>query len=278
MSGSAWQPFVRYAGKVACFGQKEGDSMAYDCRLFMALSGNGSITVEGEEYILRRYDVIFLPPAVRYRFNAEQRMDFWSMNFDFTQQHARVGEVYPPVTADQFDRSRVSEYPPSPFERPRFYREMKLLDPILEKLVREAEFPRSLSGEMSSLLLAECLIELMRYENRGFSKEQNTVRHLIRYIDEHCVEDLDNAAIAAMFDLHPYYLNRIFKKNTGETIHSYLMRARIRLACGMVIAGEKSISDIALDSGFCNQAHFAKVFRAYTGMTPTAYRSANPAM
>lgn len=263
---------------MACFGQKNGFSMAYDCRIFMSLTGSGGIIVEDTEYQLHKYDVVFCPPAVPYRFVPGSRMDFWSLNFDFTQDHIGDGKPYAPVTSDTFQKSKVTEYPPFPFERPAVYRGMKILDSVLEKIVREADFPRAMSLEMSSLLLSECLIELMRYESRGFSKEQNTVRRLLRYIEEHCTEEISNAEIAAQFALHPYYLNRIFKKNTGETMHSYLMRARIRLACGMVLAGEKSISEIAQESGFCNQAHFAKVFRAYTGMTPTAYRNSNPVL
>lgn len=278
MSQPMFTPYVRYAGKVACFGQKNGFSMAYDCRIFMALTGNGSIIVENMEYQLHKYDVVFLPPATPYRFVANPRIDLWSMNFDFSQEHIGDGRAYAPVTENMFQKNKVTEFPPAPFDAPLVYRGMKVLDAVLEKIVREADFPRAMSLEMASLLLSECLIELMRYESRSFSKDQNTVRRLVRYIEEHCTEEISNAQIAAQFALHPYYLNRIFKKNTGETMHSYLMRARIRLACGMVLAGDKSISEIAEESGFCNQAHFAKVFRAYTGMTPTAYRNSSPVL
>jgi len=37
-------------------------------------------------------------------------------------------------------------------------------------------------------------------------------------------------------------------------------------------AGGQPIGDIALDAGFCDQAHFTRAFREFTGTTPAEYR------
>jgi len=37
-------------------------------------------------------------------------------------------------------------------------------------------------------------------------------------------------------------------------------------------ATDRSIADISLDTGFCNQSYFGVIFRRVTGMSPLAYR------
>ena len=47
---------------------------------------------------------------------------------------------------------------------------------------------------------------------------------------------------------------------------------RVRRAKRLIAAGERSMLEIALETGFCSQSHFNKVFREATGFTPAAYR------
>jgi AraC family transcriptional regulator len=49
---------------------------------------------------------------------------------------------------------------------------------------------------------------------------------------------------------------------------------RINKAKKLIASGEKTMSQIALETGFCSQSHFNKVFKEKTGQTPIAYRRA----
>jgi AraC-like DNA-binding protein len=69
----------------------------------------------------------------------------------------------------------------------------------------------------------------------------------------------------------------LFRRTVGLTPKTYsrVLRFRhaLRLAAGRAAA---PWSRIALDAGYCDQAHFHREFLSFTGLTPAAYRRINP--
>ncbi|WP_299656859.1 AraC family transcriptional regulator [uncultured Jannaschia sp.] len=69
-----------------------------------------------------------------------------------------------------------------------------------------------------------------------------------------------------------YYCQK-FREMTGETPHRFILRQRVFLARELLRDGERSIVDVALESGFNDQSHFTSVFKRFTGTTPARARS-----
>ena len=92
------------------------------------------------------------------------------------------------------------------------------------------------------------------------------------YIIEHFAESCSLERIAREVNLSPNYLHTAFKEAFGETPYAYVTGKRIEKAKRLIAAGRESMLDIALETGFCSQSHFGKVFKAHTGMTPREYR------
>ena len=67
-----------------------------------------------------------------------------------------------------------------------------------------------------------------------------------------------------------YYLIREFKKRFGLTPHQYQMQNRVRKAQHLLLEG-RSITEVALITGFCDQSHFDRWFRKMLGITPSEY-------
>jgi len=67
-------------------------------------------------------------------------------------------------------------------------------------------------------------------------------------------------------------LVRSFRKESGITPMDYLRRYRIRQARALLEAGDKSITEVALEVGFSGSNYFARVFRREVGVSPSAYR------
>lgn len=65
---------------------------------------------------------------------------------------------------------------------------------------------------------------------------------------------------------------RYLKNQTGLTFVAYLNSLRIAKARDLLQHSGLSMLQIALTCGFGNQAHFNRVFRKMTGLTPGAYR------
>lgn len=64
----------------------------------------------------------------------------------------------------------------------------------------------------------------------------------------------------------------LFKEVTRHSFIAYLNRFRIAQAEQLLVATDRSIAEVSLETGFCNQSYFGVIFRRVTGMTPLAYR------
>ena len=67
---------------------------------------------------------------------------------------------------------------------------------------------------------------------------------------------------------------RAFSGSVGEPPARYLRRYRVNRAHEMMVSTSKSLSEIALDCGFADQAHFSKTFSRMVGVSPAAWRRA----
>jgi len=88
----------------------------------------------------------------------------------------------------------------------------------------------------------------------------------------HFLEPLGAAAIAREAGVHPVHLARVFRRHTGVSLGTYMRELRLERAAARLADSEDPISDIALECGFTDQAHFTRAFRSRTGTTPNRYR------
>ena len=95
------------------------------------------------------------------------------------------------------------------------------------------------------------------------------------YIDSHITERLLVAHLCALVNLSESHFSRAFTRTFGERPHAFLTRRRVELAARYMLQTEATLSDIALQCGFADQAHLCKLFRQATGYTPAAWRRAH---
>lgn len=71
--------------------------------------------------------------------------------------------------------------------------------------------------------------------------------------------------------------SRNFKARYGESPRIWIVLQRVRRAKRLMLESSASLSEIALECGFADQAHFTNVFRRATGLPPGAWRRARQA-
>jgi AraC-like DNA-binding protein len=84
---------------------------------------------------------------------------------------------------------------------------------------------------------------------------------------------LSARSIARALDLNADYLARAYRFAVGEGIHESLRRRRVERATAFLRRSDRPLVDVALDSGFCDQSHMNRCFRAVLGRTPQAVRN-----
>jgi AraC family transcriptional regulator len=101
------------------------------------------------------------------------------------------------------------------------------------------------------------------------------VRKVRDYIDSHITGPVLVADLCALIQRSEAHFSRSFKRTFGESPHAFLVRRRVELAAQYMLTTDASLSDIALQCGFTDQAHLCKNFRQTAGETPAAWRRAH---
>jgi AraC family transcriptional regulator len=99
------------------------------------------------------------------------------------------------------------------------------------------------------------------------------INRVLDYIEEHLQESLTLERLSDVAHFSSYHFHRVFVAMVGETLNRFITRVRIERAMQRLIAHpDRSITDIALDSGFASSQTFARAFRDHTGMSATEWR------
>jgi AraC-like DNA-binding protein len=64
----------------------------------------------------------------------------------------------------------------------------------------------------------------------------------------------------------------VFRKQTGQTIHTYLTQVRVLRALALIRAGEK-IESVSQTVGYRSKKNFYRHFKEALGVTPVAYKT-----
>lgn len=98
------------------------------------------------------------------------------------------------------------------------------------------------------------------------------IRKSIDYITSHYQEQIKVVDIAEYLGLSEKYLSTLFKKETGQTLVSYIEHVRIEEACSMLTYTDLSYAEIAESLSFNSHSYFTKIFKKNIGLTPMQYR------
>lgn len=161
---------------------------------------------------------------------------------------------------------------------------MQFQDRMLERLMTGLA-AHQLQGEPQGAMYSDALIiaiadRLHRPAEATASAHPDgpVLRPVLRRLFEDLIEErLDDPpsieAMAALAAMGTSQFLRAFRLGFGMPPHQYVLAARVARACRLLAGrGEASLAELAVGLGFASHAHFTTVFRARTGMTPSAYR------
>ena len=153
-----------------------------------------------------------------------------------------------------------------------------VLRPELNALIAELVHPGGPdSCHLRQALLVRLLIGQCRAAGRApvalnAAAATGTVEAAERFMREHLDEALTRSSIAAAACCSVPHLARLFRSATGATVFDRLMAIRLERARELLRESDQPIGGIALATGFASFSHFARTFKATTGLTPSSYR------
>lgn len=86
-------------------------------------------------------------------------------------------------------------------------------------------------------------------------------------------DDLSQGAMAEMAGVSREYFSRIFKNVTGKNYNKWLNMIRLEKATELLAMNSRTLTEVAMLSGFKSMPSFNRVFRNEKGMSPGEYRA-----
>lgn len=134
------------------------------------------------------------------------------------------------------------------------------------------------SDEASSLAIEGLALELLAEASRqsmrvAASKPGPRIEQANEYLHAHFSDSIGLTVLAEIVGMHPVHLAREFRKRYGRTVGEQVRKLRIDYARHQIATSDQQLSEIALAAGFADQAHFSRVFKRLTGMTPAEFRA-----
>ena len=109
------------------------------------------------------------------------------------------------------------------------------------------------------------------FVNRYKKKEQERLRRIYAYIDEHYQNKVSLEAVASICGLGREAFCRYFKKATGTTFVGFLNQYRISQAKRLLLMG-KNVGETCYDCGFESLSYFNRTFKKIVGENPSEFK------
>ncbi len=272
MDHTRLNPFVRSASIYERPG-RSGECVAYDSRVIYMISGDLVATVGGVKLgHLSAGHLLYIPAGTPYKLKG---------------QYLRAAVVtFDPTDASPLPEDRLSPVPTEEFEPEKCHTVVGLapFDRVLHLEDMESERDAFInmcniftSGEGSyraqiSAMLKLILLKLAETVDEN-ALPARMVEALDSYIRENVGDEISNTEIGAIFGYHPFYVSKVLKDKKGMTLRQYIIAYRLKLAKRLLELTDRSIAEIADETGFTDASYFTKTFRSAFGMTPKEYRN-----
>ena len=275
-------PFVRFALQFEFLPDSDSYT-SYDSRLFFIVNGSGKIVLDDVQYSLSNNTILLWQAGTKYQFKCNSKITVICINFDYTASNSERTTYYSPISLKTLKNDPYEAIEKINFtdceilNRPLVLHNGFFLQEILDRIVAEHISKPNFYYEKSSAMLKDCIISILRNYNENPSTT-NKITDTIEYIQKNYASDLNNKVLAALVDYHPYYLNRIFLKSNGITLHQYIINYRITMAEQLLISTDMNIQEISKKVGFSSLSLFTITFKKKNKITPSQFRKSFSAL
>ncbi|MBO0993283.1 helix-turn-helix domain-containing protein [Bacillus sp. SD088] len=227
-------------------------------RLYFILEGEGRIKIDETVYTPLPGQLFIMPSGTRHSYSTisdDTYLKFWC---HFT---ATIGEM------DLFKAIHVPHF----------------LD-VQEKQKTAKQFNMLIDLYHSDQLSAPIKIKSILFDfisqfieqsvlKTDFSSVHN-INTVLKYIDQHLSEKIKVETLAELANLHPNYFMHYFKSILGLSPIAFINQKKMKQAQYLLQNTDQTIAEVAEQVGL-DIYYFSKVFKRFTGFSPTKYRQMN---
>lgn len=233
-----------------------------DYQLLYIASGKGYFYFKGSEnatVVTKGNMVLFRPkePQVYYYYAVDKTEVYW-VHFTGWKVEEYLDRYELPKEENVFFTGVSPDYPW-----------------IYNQIIRELQLQRENYEDMIRLFLRHIFLTINRYIKEGKQTKNDTINDIeraVHYFNENYSKPISIEQYASEHLMSVNWFIHNFKNVMKVPPMQYIVSLRISAAKGYLENSNKNIAEIAATVGYDNALYFSRLFRKYTGVTPTEYR------
>lgn len=158
-----------------------------------------------------------------------------------------------------------------------------LSDPPISSIVTDVEkggyeagrlIDRMISGEIKepfNIIIQPTRFEL-RKSTEKYDIENEYISQVVNFIEDNFTTDIDIEGLTGLVPLSRRNLEVKFKEEMGTSIYQFILSCRIDYFANLLLTTDRTLFDLALESGFNDCKNISRIFKKMKGYTPIEYR------
>ena len=235
-------------------------------KLVVLIAGRVDYAVEDKTYALRPWELLLIPHHTIHKALIDKKEPYERIIL-YLNRHYFDALMPDAHLTDCFDRAgRSGEHLLLPDEKQR-----ESLRDTLHTYEAERSSTEFGAEAMADALMIRLLIGINRVSaaapGGNLRPRDAKIEAALSYINEHLAEDLSVELLAEKVYLSRFHFMRLFKENTGSTVHAYIRQKRLLYAAKLIRSGTNA-NKAAADSGFSDYSAFHRAFRECFSVNP----------
>ena len=158
-----------------------------------------------------------------------------------------------------------------------------LSDPPISSIVTDVEkggyeagglIDRMNKGEIKepfNIIIRPTRFEL-RKSTEKYDIENEYISQVVSFIEDNFISDINIEELTGLVPLSRRNLEVKFKEEMGTSIYQFIISLRINYFAHLLATTERTLFDLALESGFNDCKNISRIFKRMKGCTPLEYR------
>ncbi|MFA7494314.1 MAG: XylR family transcriptional regulator [Proteiniphilum sp.] len=158
-----------------------------------------------------------------------------------------------------------------------------LSDPPISSIVTDVEkggyeagrlIDRMNKGEIKepfNIIIRPTRFEL-RKSTEKYDIENEYISQVVSFIEDNFISDINIEELTGLVPLSRRNLEVKFKDEMGTSIYQFILSSRINYFAHLLATTERTLFDLALESGFNDCKNISRIFKKMKGCTPVEYR------
>lgn len=273
--GKLFFPYMVYKGKIPEYIQSYPVHFHKEFEIIYIAKGQGLFSVQANQLIAKEGDIIIISPEFLHsikQFNNNQ-CEYYNILFDFNLLENNNSHCYEKYLKGIYNHTQIL-----PIYLQKDQKLNKLIAPYLQYLISNRKEKYSTDELMVKSNLYAILYYLVQYSKNTddidikHEKDYSKIKNVLNYVQEHYSEIITVSDASRMINYSASYFSKLFHELTGTSFTQYLKDYRLEIASDKLLNTEKTITEIAQETGFCNLGYFSRSFLQKYRVSPNKYR------